>query len=310
MSDNREKKTTIGGQALIEGILMRGPKKTSIVVRKPDGELEIKNEDIGTSSHGSFAKLPFVRGCVTLFDSMKYGVSALEYSASFFEEEEGYRPGKFDLWMERTFGKKGSEKLITTIAIAFGIAIPILLFFMLPAYISGVVKLETGLLRSLLEGVVRIAIFMLFIIVTSKQRDIKRTYMYHGAEHKTIFCYEKGLELTVENCRGQSRFHPRCGTSFMFVVVMVSILVSLFFSPPNVWARMALRLLTVPLVVGISYEVTRFLGRYDNLLSKIVRAPGLFMQRFTTVEPDDSMLEVAIVALKEVLPAGENEDVW
>jgi uncharacterized protein YqhQ len=196
-------------------------------------------------------------------------------------------------------------------ALFLGILLPIGLFFLLPTVVAGLFSgIRVGVLKNLLEGCVRICIFLGFIILTSKQKDIHRTYMYHGAEHKTIFCYEKGLELTVDNVRPQSRFHPRCGTSFLFVVVIISSLVTSLFTWRTVWVRLIIRLMLVPVVVGISYEVNRAVGRMDNGLSRVLTAPGLFMQRFTTVEPDDSMIEVAIEAIRRVIPQGEDEDRW
>ena len=306
-----KKRTTIGGQALIEGILMRGPKKTAIVVRKRNGEHVVKEEPVGTNSHAAFWKLPFIRGAVNLWDSMSYGVSALEYSASFFEDEEEYAPSGFEKWIYEKFGKKNVDDAMMMVAMVIGCILPIGLFILLPTIIAGFFSfVESNFLKNLLEGGVRIAIFMAFVILTSKQSDVHRTYMYHGAEHKTIFCYEAGLELTVENVRKQSRLHPRCGTSFMFVVVMITTLVMSVFTWNSVWMRLFIRLAMVPVIVGISYEINRAVGRMDNIISKIATAPGLFMQRFTTVEPDDSMIEVAIDAIKRVIPEGEDEDKW
>lgn len=305
-----KKRTTIGGQALLEGILMRGPKKTAIVVRKPDGELEVKEDPVGTGSHGAFAKLPFIRGAVNLFDSLKYGISALEYSASFSEDGmDELTP--FEQKLYDKYGKEKMDAVMMGFALFLGILLPIGLFFLLPTVVAGLFSgIRVGVLKNLLEGCVRICIFLGFIILTSKQKDIHRTYMYHGAEHKTIFCYEKGLELTVDNVRPQSRFHPRCGTSFLFVVVIISSLVTSLFTWRTVWVRLIIRLMLVPVVVGISYEVNRAVGRMDNGLSRVLTAPGLFMQRFTTVEPDDSMIEVAIEAIRRVIPQGEDEDRW
>ena len=306
-----KKITIIGGQALIEGILMRGPAKTSIVVRKSNGEMVLKEEAIGTNSHSDFCKLPFVRGAVNLWDSMKYGVQALEYSASFIEDEEDYVPGKFETWLYDKFGRKNVDDFMMMVAVVLGCILPVCLFILLPTIVAGIFSfIKSNLIKNLLEGCVRMLIFLGFVILTSKQKDVKRTYMYHGAEHKTIYCYEKGLELNVENVRKQSRFHPRCGTSFMFVVVIISSLLMSLFTWNNVWVRLITRLLMVPVIVGITYEINRFVGKRDDALSKIVTAPGLFMQRFTTVEPDDSMIEVAIEAIKMVIPESEGDDLW
>lgn len=307
-----EYKTTIGGQALIEGILMRGPKKTSIVVRKSDGELVFKDENNGTATNNKFLKLPFVRGAVNFWNSMKYGMSALTYSAEFFEDEEAEPESRFEKWLYSKWDAKKIEKVMMGFAVFMGIAIPIGLFILLPTLVAGLFESNTmpSIVRNLLEGAVRILIFLAFIIVTSKQSDIKRTYMYHGAEHKTIACYESGEELTVENVRKHSRLHPRCGTSFLFVVMIISILVFSVFSWSNPWLRMALRLLMLPLVVAISYEINRWVGRHDNLFSRVLRAPGLFLQKFTTNEPDDSMIEVAIEAINRVIPDEKGDDRW
>ena len=235
MKRQSQYKTTIGGQALIEGILMRGPKKTAIVVRKPDGELAVKEEDVGTSRPSKLARLPIVRGVVNFWDSMKYGISALTYSAEFFEEGEEYdQPGKLESWLAGKFGQAKLDKILMGFALALGVVMPVGLFILLPTLVAGMLPQEgSRIVQNLLEGLARIAIFLGFIIVTSKQSDIKRTYMYHGAEHKTIACYESGQPLLVENVRGHSRFHPRCGTSFLFVVMIVSILVFSVFTWSN-----------------------------------------------------------------------------
>ena len=309
---NQPKKTSIGGQALIEGILMRGPRKTAIVVRRTDGGMTEKVEDIGTKTHGRLARLPLVRGVVSFWDSMKYGVGALNFSASFFEDEEDYEPGRFEKWLTEKVGSKKLESMMMTVAVVLGIAMPVALFFLLPTLISGFFgEGLPGIVRNLIEGCVRMVIFFLFIYLTSKQKDVHRTYMYHGAEHKTIACYEAGLPLTVENARTQTRFHPRCGTSFLFVVMIVGILFTALFAwGDNPLLRMALRLALLPAIVAVSYEINRYAGRYDNVLTRVLRAPGLFMQRFTTFEPDDSMLEVAIAAMNHVIPENEQEDRW
>ena len=221
------------------------------------------------------------------------------------------QPGKVESWLLKKFGSEKLDKILMGFALVTGIALPVALFILLPTLLAGFLPAgSSSIVRNLLEGVVRILIFLAFIIVTSKQSDIKRTYMYHGAEHKTIACYEKGWELTVDNIRRCSRFHPRCGTSFLFVVMIISILVFSVFTWQSPWVRMALRLLLLPLVVGISYEINRWVGRHDNWLSMALRAPGLFLQRFTTNEPDDSMMEVAIEAIRRVIPENQGEDRW
>ncbi len=300
------KKTTIGGQALIEGILMRGPKKVSTVVRKSDGEMIVKTEPNPSADRVIVSKIPVIRGIVGFLDSMKAGFGALMYSASFFDDEPNEKPG----WLEKKIGAKNLDRIFTALSVVFGIAIPVFLFFFLPTFIVSFFKDISFVGRNLLEGGVRIAIFLAFIILTSFQKDIQRTYMYHGAEHKSIHCYEAGMELTVENVSKNSRFHPRCGTSFLFVVMIISILLFSWIRFTNVYARIGMRILLIPLVVGVSYEVNRLVGRYDNILTKILRMPGLWLQRCTTREPDESMMEVAITALNEVIPEKQNEDVW
>lgn len=303
------KKTTIGGQALLEGILMRGPENTRIVVRKPNKELEIKDDPIGTDKKNPVAKIPFIRGVVNFWDSMKYGMSALNYSASFYEEEAEL--SKAEKWLNDKLGKENFDKLLLSIATVIGIAMPVVLFIFLPTLLAGFFEsIESSIVRNLIEGLMRVTLFLIFVIVTSKQSDIKRTYMYHGAEHKTIYCYEKGLPLTVENVRKQSCHHPRCGTSFMFVVMFVSILVFSLFSWSNPIVRVLMRLALLPVVVGISYEFNRFVGRHDNWFTNMLRAPGMFLQNFTTVEPDDSMIEVAIAAIEGVIPENKEKDNW
>ena len=305
------KKTTIGGQALLEGILMRGPEQTRIVVRKTSGELVVKDETVGTKKKQAILRLPFIRGVVNFWDSMKYGISALNYSASFFDEETEAEQGKVEKWINEKMGKEKFEKAALTVATALGLILPIVLFFFLPTLLAGFFgNIESNILKNLIEGGIRIVIFLCFLYFTSKQSDIHRTYMYHGAEHKTIFCYEKGKELTVENVRQQSRFHPRCGTSFIFVVMIISILVFSLFSWSNPVVRLLMRLAMLPVVVGISYEFNRFAGRYDNWFTNMLRAPGLFLQRFTTFEPDDSMIEVAITAIQGVIPEDMEQDNW
>lgn len=311
MSEKLCKRTTIGGQALIEGILMRGPKQSSIVVRKSDGELVNKVESVGSMSHPAWCRWPFIRGVVNFWDSMKYGMGALTYSAEFFETEEDETPGKIEQWLIDRFGEKTMEKAAISVALVLGILLPILLFILLPTLVAGL--FGDGLhsiLRNLIEGAIRILVFLAFLWLTSKEKDVARTYMYHGAEHKTIACYEAGEELTVENCRKHSRFHPRCGTSFLFVVMIVSILFYSLFTWTNPLVRVCIRLLFLPVIVGISYEFNRFVGRHDNWLTNALRAPGLMLQRFTTKEPDDGMLEVAILALESVIPENDKEDRW
>ena len=311
MSNKTCKKTSIAGQALIEGILMRGPKQTAIVCRKPGEEMVIKMEPTGTMSHGAWARLPIVRGVVSFWDSMKFGMSALMYSADFMEEEEAENQSRFDRWLESKFSEETLEKVMMGTALVFGIAIPIVLFILLPTFLAGFLGDNVPhIVRNLIEGLFRICIFLAFIYFTSKQSDVHRTYMFHGAEHKTIACYEAGLDLTVENARSCSRLHPRCGTSFLFMVMIISILFFSLFSWSNIWVRMLTRLALLPVVAGLSYEINRFAGRHDNALTNLLRKPGLALQKLTTAEPTDDMLEVAIEAMNRVIPENEGEDTW
>ena len=314
-------RTSIGGQALIEGILMRGPEKQAIVVRDQEGNLVEKVEELKfIKDRYPILGLPLARGTVNFLDSMVKGVKALMYSADFYPEEEASQPSKFELWLEKRLSSKKLESAVVTLAVALGVGLSIFLFLILPTFLTG------GLLhffpnfplwgRNLVEGVLKIAIFLVYLIVCSKQKDIYRVFQYHGAEHKTIFCYEAGLPLTVENVRVQPRHHPRCGTSFLFVVIFVSILFSsvVFGVWPitNVWLRSLVHLLLLHLVVGVTYEFNRWVGRHvqDSGLAKVLTAPGMWMQNFTTNEPDDGMIECAIRSLELVLPSEKGKDEW
>lgn len=310
-------RTTIGGQALIEGILMRGPEKQAIVVRGPDG-LVIKEEELKLiKDRYPILGWPLIRGSVTFLDSMVKGVKALMFSADYFPEEAGVEePSKFEKWLDQKLGNEKMEKAVIGFSVVLAVCFSIGLFMLLPTFLASFVELATDsvLVRNLVDAVLRIAIFMTYMIAVSRMKDIRRTFSYHGAEHKTIFCYEKRLELTVENVRVQSKHHPRCGTSFMLVVIIVAILVNtvVFALHPvdNVFLRMLVQLLLLPLVVGITYEFNRYVGGHDNPVTNFLAKPGLWMQNFTTFEPDDSMIEVAIEALKRVIPAEEGKDQW
>ena len=298
-------KTSIGGQALMEGILMRGPEKQAIVIRKPDGTLEEKVESYSLPKDKyPILGLPIIRGAVNFVDTMIKGVKAMMYSAEFLPEEEQGEPDKLDLWIQKHFPEDKAQKVIVGVAVALGIALSVGLFILLPTILAGLVApfVGNGILRNLIEGLFRIVIFLSYLILVSRMKEIKRVWMYHGAEHKTIFCYEAGLPLTVENARKQPRLHPRCGTSFLLIVMVVSILVFSLVRWSNVWVRMLMRILLLPLTVGISYEIIKYAGRHDNVLTRIISAPGKALQLITTAEPDDSMLEVAIRSLELVRP--------
>ena len=307
-----EFRTTIGGQALMEGILMRGPKKQAIVCRTADGLVE-KVEDLKLvkDSHPILG-LPFIRGVVTLFDSLFKGMQALTWSASLLPPEQQGEPDKLDQWIEAHFEAEKAQKLIISTAVVLGVALAAFLFIFLPAFIIGFITplKEHLFLRNISEGVLRIVILLVYMRFICGVGEVKRLFSYHGAEHKTIFCYEHGKELTVENVRDESRFHPRCGTSFLLVVIVVSILVNSVVRLDNSFARMGCHLLLLPVVVGISYEINRWCGRHDNFLSAALSAPGKWLQHMTTNEPDDGMIECAIRSLELVIPEEKGSDAW
>ena len=305
-------RTSIGGQALIEGILMRGPKKQAIVCRTQDGLVEKTEELKFIKDRYPILGWPFIRGCATFLDSMVKGMQALTYSAELVPMEEQGEPDKLDQWIEKHFPEDKAQKLIIGVAVAMGIALAVLLFVFLPAFIVGLIKplTQSYLVRNLSEGLLRVVILLLYMRLCCCMSDIKRLFSYHGAEHKTIFCYEHGKPLTVENVREESRFHPRSGTSFLLVVVVVSILVNAVVRLDNTFARMGCHLLLLPVVVGISYEINRWCGRHDNWLSAALSAPGKWLQHMTTNEPDDSMIECAIRAMELVIPEEKGSDAW
>ena len=305
-------RTSIGGQALIEGILMRGPKKQAIVVRSKDGLVK-KVEDLKlVRDRYPILGLPLIRGIATFGSSMVNGVKALMYSADFFPEDEDAEPDKFHIWLDKTFGSEKAQQIIIYIAAFLGIFFSIAMFILLPTAIAGLIPgiEQQYVLRNIVEGGLKICIFIGYLALVSRMKDIRRVFSYHGAEHKTIWCYEKRLPLTVENVRKQTRLHPRCGTSFLFVVIFISIIVGAFIRSDHVLVRMALHLASLPVIVAISYELNRWVGGHDNALSRALSWPGMQLQHFTTNEPDDSMIEVAIEALKEVIPEQEGQDAW
>ena len=317
-------RTTIGGQALIEGILMRGPKKQAIVVRNQEGGLEVKEEELKLiKDRYPILGVPFIRGVINFLDSMIKGVKALMWSAEFYpEDEEDAEPSRLEKWIETRFGSEALMKFVIAVAVIAGIAFAVGLFIILPTLATSALLFffpdAPMWLRNLLEGIVKLAVFFLYLVLASRLKDIQRTFRYHGAEHKTIFCYERGLELTVENTRSMPRHHPRCGTSFLFVVIVIAVLAScVVFALPgirdvaaNPIVRILLHLVLLPVVVAVTYELNRFIGRHDNPVTRVLSAPGMWMQNFTTFEPDDSMLEVAIKALTLVLPERRGEDAW
>ena len=304
-------RTSIGGQALIEGILMRGPKKQAIVCRTAEGLVEKVDELKLLKDKYPIFGWPFIRGCVTFIDSMIKGMQALTYSAELVPLEE-QEPDTLDQWIEKHFEAEKASKIVIGTAVVLGIALALFLFIFLPTLIVGFIKPLTQnlVVRNLSEGVVKIVILLCYMRLCSCVSDVKRLFSYHGAEHKTIFCYEHGKPLTVENVRTESRFHPRCGTSFLLVVVVVSILVNSVVTLTNSFARMGCHLLLLPVVVGISYEINRWCGRHDNWLSAALSAPGKWLQHMTTNEPDDSMIECAIRAMELVIPEEKGSDAW
>jgi uncharacterized protein YqhQ len=291
---------------------MRGPRKQAIVLSTPEGFVT-KVEDFRLlKDKYPVVGWPLVRGAVNFIAAMVQGVRALMFSAEYMPEDADAKPSKLDAWIEKRVGGEKAEKLIITIAVVLGVGLSIGLFILLPTLLAGLLDdfAQSAVLRNLIEGVLRISIFLVYMWLATKAKDIKRVWAYHGAEHKAIFTYEKNLELTVENARAQSRFHPRCGTSFLIIVMLVSILVFSLTTWSNVWIRMGLRLALLPLVVGISYELLKLAGRHDNLFTRIISAPGKALQRLTTREPDENMLEVALEALRRVIPEKAGEDAW
>ena len=309
-------RTSIGGQALIEGTLMRGPGKQAIVVRSPEG-LVIKEEEITlTRDRYPVLGLPIIRGAVTFIDSMVRGVKALMFSADYFPEDELVQPSKFDLWLEKHFSDEKAQKLITVFAVILSLGMTIGLFFLLPTFLAGFIDpyIKSAAVHNVVESAIKLVIFFAYMLLVSQQKDIQRVFQYHGAEHKTIFCYEAGLPLTVENCRMQKRFHPRCGTSFLFVVIVISVIISSvvfsFIEWRNLWVRFGMHLLLLIPIVGCAYEFNRYVGGHDTPVTRFLSKPGLWLQNFTTNEPDDSMLEVAIRAIELVIPAEKGKDAW
>ena len=304
-------RTSIGGQALIEGILMRGPKKQAIVCRTAEGLVEKVDELKLLKDKYPIFGWPFIHGCVTCIDAMIKGMQALTYSAELVPVED-QEPDKLDQWIEKHFEAEKASKIVIGTAVVLGIALALFLFIFLPTLIVGLIKPLTQnlVIRNLSEGVVKIIILLAYMRLCCCVSDVKRLFSYHGAEHKTIFCYEHGKPLTVENVRTESRFHPRCGTSFLLVVVVVSILVNSVVTLTNSFARMGAHLLLLPVVVGISYEINLWCGRHDNWLSAALSAPGKWLQHMTTNEPDDSMIECAIRAMELVIPEEKGSDAW
>ncbi len=304
--ENKIKPKAVGGQAVIEGVMMRGAEDVAVAVRKPDGEIVVNREKL-KENRKSISKIPILRGMYSFVDAMVLGVKALMYSAEFAEEEEDKekekKPSKLDEFM---------EKNIIVISVVISILFSVGLFILLPTVLTGIFRnyIKSSLILNGVEGVVRIAIFLGYLLAISNMKDIKRIFEYHGAEHKAIFCYEHGEELTAENAGKYGRLHPRCGTSFLFIVMIVSILLFSLFTWSNVLMRLLIRIMLIPVVAGISYEIIKWAGKSRSKLSCIISTPGMWLQKITTREPDISQLEVAVEALKNVLTVDPEADNW
>ncbi|MCD8658696.1 DUF1385 domain-containing protein [Clostridioides difficile] len=294
-------KQAVGGQAVIEGVMMQSKDKRAVAVRKSDGEIALKEDRIKSWVRDkNIDKIPFVRGSFVMIDTMIQGIKSLNFSSEFFMEEA--EEDKFDLFIKKIFKDKAND-----IIIIFSLVIAMLLsaglFIFIPTLVGGAFSkvMPNDFMLNLIEGIIRIAILFAYIVLISRSKDIERVFQYHGAEHKSIYCYENDLELTVENARKFKRLHPRCGTNFLFIVMAVSIILFAFFGWPNPILRIFMRIICVPIVASLSYEVIRVLGKYDNGFTKIIAYPGMMLQYFTTKEPDDEQLEVALEALKAVV---------
>lgn len=327
MSDN-SKKTTIGGQALIEGVMMKGVSVGAMAVRKTDGTVYTEEWDLPEKKW--YNKTPFVRGCFNFVDTLKEGMKCMNKSIdiSGTAETDG-EPSKFDIWLVKTFGEKGAEKVATVIAwvlVVIMVAAMLVVFLYLPSFlfslIEQAVEADISGWKAVFEGVLKLLLFVGYMALVAQMKQMKRTYEYHGAEHKTIACYEARKELTVENVKPMTRFHPRCGTSFIIITLIVSIIVYTVvpINPAEWWGieklalaallRVIIKLPLLVVIVGISYELIKLAGRYTNVFTKIISAPGLWMQRITTREPDDSQIEIAIAALTPCLPKDGENDNW
>ena len=301
------KYTSIGGQALIEGIMMRGPVLTAMAVRNPQGEIVLEKWETQGKKLPKIAKLPIIRGVIGFITSMTVGYKALMRSAEIAMPEENENA---------TEAEKKKESAIMGVAAAFGgvlgVVLSVVLFLYLPSLLYSLIAkavpaIDYQIVRSVFEGLCRILLFVGYISAMCLIKDVRRTFEYHGAEHKTIFCYEAGLPLTVENIRGQKRFHPRCGTSFLILMLIVGIVISMFITVDNPILRTAIKLLLLPVTMGIGYELIKFCGRYDNVLTRIIAAPGMWLQHLTVHEPDDKMIECAIEAMSTVIPENTEE---
>ena len=322
MSKNKEHITSIGGQAVMEGVMMRGPHKTAIAVRKPDKEIELKVDENGTKKRNKFLKLPIIRGLINFVDSLIVGMKALMYSAEFIDlEDEDEKESKFDKWLNDKLGDKIKD-IVIYVSIVLSLFLSVGLFILLPTLLADFIAWlfsltpadaisDARIFRPIIEGVSRMVIFIGYLSLTSLMPDIRRVFEYHGAEHKTIACFEAGEELTVENVRKHSRLHPRCGTSFLLFVMIISIIIfSLLPQAPNIFIKVLMRLALLPVVAGLSYEVIKFAGRSKNCCVTALSKPGLWLQKITTREPDDEQIEVAIASMLPVIPENSEDDKW
>lgn len=303
--EERLPKGALGGQAVIEGVMMKGPDKYSVAVRKPDQKIEVKLENYQSfGDRHKICKLPFLRGVVNFIESMVIGMKTLTYSSSFYDDEE--EESKADKLFDSIFKDK-AESVLIGFTVMLSIVIAVALFMMLPAFIAQLLGkfIENFFLLAVVEGIIRLTIFLIYVVLISQMQDIKRVFMYHGAEHKTINCYESGEALTPENVAKHTRYHKRCGTSFMFIVLIVSIFVFMFINTEQMWLRFVLRLVLVPVVASISYEFIRLAGRHDNVILNILSAPGMWVQKLTTKEPTEEMIQVAIISVEAVIYGNE-----
>jgi len=302
------KKTSIGGQALIEGIMMRGPEKTAMAVRRPDKELHLEVWD--TPKGKWYSKILFVRGIFNMISTFILGYKCIMKSADIagVEEEE---PGKFEKWLAKLFGGN-LEKAVMAVAAVLGIGLALVLFSVIPTAVASLIArfIDSRIVLAAVEGIIKIAVLVIYLFLCSRVPDMHRVFGYHGAEHKTIACYEAGEELTVENISKHTRFHPRCGTSFLLIVLIVSVFLMAVLSWENVILRIFLKLLMLPVIIGVAYEIIKFNGRFDNAFTRFLSAPGMWLQRITTCEPDASQIEAAIAAMKAVIPEKEGADKW
>ncbi len=300
-----------GGQAVIEGVMMRGKKHMAIAVRKPDGEIIIKKDEVSAIERSAIAQVPIIRGVVVFFSAMVTGIKAITYSAEFFEEPTEAEKSKFDKWLEKKLGDK-LDDYVMYFSVIMAVFLAAGLFFIFPTFAISMTKgvIKSPILMNLLEGVLRIAMFIAYVLLISRMKDIRRVFEYHGAEHKTIFCFENKQELTVENASKFTTLHPRCGTSFIVFVMLISIIIFSFVGWPNLLVRILSRLILLPVVAGLSYEVLKWAGRSESTLVKVLSWPGLRFQKLTTKEPDEDQIEVAIASLKAVfeMEAAEKEE--